>query len=147
MSIVFMSIVPTMAAFQLIGHVVPTNRHRLSVPSRWPVMLEAERDDVCLVDEPIVECAVRQQVDGPWADVWARYVLLRPGMTYGELKHATLQRNRLAPDKRIPGTYRTVFLSHLICFIAAIPVLLANDSVFPNLLSAAVSSRLSSGIP
>ena len=63
----------------------------------------------CLVDEPVVECFVRSEVvDGPWADQWARYVLLRPGMSYRELKVATLRRNQLDPSLRIPGTYRTL---------------------------------------
>ena len=38
----------------------------------------------------------------------------------GELKAATHQRNRLDPEHRIPGTYRTVVLTHAVCFAAAI---------------------------
>ena len=68
----------------------------------------------CLVDEPVVECYIRNEVvDGPWADQWARYVLLRPGMSYSELKAATLRRNQLDPSLRIPGTYRTLRSSNL----------------------------------
>ena len=100
----------------------------------------------CLVDEPAVECALRRQVDGPWADAWARYVLLRPGMSYSELKAATLKRNRLDPRERIPGTYRTLVLTHALCFIAAIPAVLTNDQVFPKLLGLAAISRASANI-
>ena len=81
-------------------------------------------DDACLVDEPEVECNLRKTVDGPWADAWAKYVLLRPGMSFSELKAATLQRNQLDPRMRIPGTARTIVLTHALCFIIAIPALL-----------------------
>lgn len=104
-------------------------------------------DEGCLLDEQTVECLVRKRIDGPWADSWARYVLLRPGMSYRELKAATLQRNRLDPKDRIPGTFRTVVLTHAICFLAAIPAVLRSDTVLPKLLEAAALSRVSSGIP
>ena len=95
----------------------------------------------CLVDEPVMECLVRKQVDGPWADAWARYVLLRPGMSFRELKAATLQRNKLDPKDRIPGTYRTVVLTHAVCFVAAIPAVLSSDAIFPRLVEMAAASR------
>jgi hypothetical protein len=100
----------------------------------------------CNVDEPELECNLRKQVEGPWADEWAKYVLLRPGMTFSELKAATRQRNNLDPKQRIPGTYRTVVLTHLVCFLAAIPAVLASDAVLPKLLEAAAVSRAASGI-
>jgi len=108
---------------------------------------ECENDGAeCLLDEPAAECFVRNQVDGPWADVWARYVLLRPGMSYTELKSATFQRNQLDPGKRIPGTFRTVVIAHAICFTAALPAVLTSDAVFPKLLEMATASRIASGI-
>lgn len=87
----------------------------------------------------------KKRDDGPWSDAWAKYVLLRPGMTYSELKAATLQRNKLSAKDRIPGTYRTVILTHAICFIAAIPALLTNEEVFPKLVEAAALSRVTAG--
>ena len=108
---------------------------------------EPEEGPECLLDEPVAECIVRSQLDGPWNDVWARYVLLRPGMSYTELKEATKTRNRLAPESRIPGTFRTVVLAHAICFLAALPAVLTSDTVFPKLLGVATASRVASGIP
>ena len=105
-------------------------------------MFAAEADDECRVDEPELECALRKKVDGPWSDAWARYVLLRPGMSYSELKAATLQRNNLRPEDRIPGTFRTVVIVHAICFLVAIPAILTNDSVFPKLVEAAALGRV-----
>ena len=105
-----------------------------------------ESDEHCFVDEPVVECFVRNQVDGPWADQWARYVLLRPGMSYTELKRATLQRNQLDPTSRIPGTYRTVVIAHLLCFAAALPAVITSPAVFPKVLVAATASRVAAGI-
>ena len=81
-----------------------------------------------------------------WADVWARYVLLRPGMSFGELKAKTLQRNRLDPKDRIPGTFRTIVITHAVCFFFAIPAILSNDAVFPYLLKAAATSRAATGL-
>lgn len=98
--------------------------------------------DECQLDEPIVECAIRRQFDGPWADTWARFVLLRPGMSYSKLKAATLKRNQLNPKDRIPGTFRTIVLTHAICFIAAIPAVLTSDAVFPKLIEAAALGRV-----
>ena len=105
-----------------------------------------ESDEHCLVDEPVVECFVRNQVDGPWADQWARYVLVRPGMSYTELKKATMQRNLLDPSRRIPGTYRTVVMAHLLCFAAALPAVITSPAVFPKVLVAATASRVAAGI-
>ena len=106
----------------------------------------AEEENECKVDEPAVECAIRRQIDGPWADAWARYVLLRPGMSFSELKAATRQRNMLKPEERIPGTYRTVVLTHLVCFLAAVPAVLKSDAVFPRLVEAAAVSRAAAGL-
>eukprot|EP00966_Prymnesium_polylepis_P148739 3436244-Prymnesium_polylepis.1 len=66
-------------------------------------------------------------------------------MTYSELKAATLQRNKLGAKDRIPGTYRTVVLTHAICFLAAIPALLTNEEVLPKLVEAAALSRVTAG--
>ena len=124
-------------------------RSRVPVPECFAEedLPEPEEGAECLTDEPVAECIVRSQLDGPWNDVWARYVLLRPGMSYSELKEATLRRNKLSPTDRIPGTYRTVVLAHAICFIAAIPAVLTSDEVFPKLLGVATASRVASGIP
>ena len=108
-------------------------------------MARADAEE-CNIDEAAAECALRRQIDGPWADVWAKYVLLRPGMSYSELKTATLKRNRLDPKERIPGTYRTVVLTHAACFMAAIPAVLTSDTVFPKLLGAAAVSRVNAGM-
>ena len=106
-----------------------------------------EDDQECQVDEPALECTLRNQVDGPWADTWAKYVLLRPGMSYQELKAATQKRNQLDPSERIPGTARTVVLTHAICFLCAIPAVLRSDAVLPKLVEAAAIGRASSGLP
>ena len=119
--------------------------HASAVPAahRAAAAVQALADaDSCELDEPALECAVRRQVDGPWADTWAKFVLLRPGMTYRELKKATQQRNRLDPAERIPGTYRTVFITHAICFLVAIPAVLTSDAVFPKLIEAAAVGRV-----
>tara|TARA_B110001452_G_scaffold65749_1_gene52593 strand:- start:484 stop:942 length:459 start_codon:yes stop_codon:yes gene_type:complete len=135
------ALLPVHAAFSL----VPRPRSRTGGEAKQGVRAAAaseEQLDGCALDEPKVECMVRQQVDGPWADVWAKYVLLRPGMRFGELKAATLKRNELDPSKRIPGTFRTVVLVHAVCFLAAIPMVLQNENVFPKLVNAAVGSLL-----
>ena len=93
----------------------------------------------------VAEARGDEQQVGPWADAWAKYVLLRPGMPYSELKEATLRRNRLSPEERIPGTFRTVFIVHAVCFLAAIPILVTNEAIFPRLLQWAVTSRAAAG--
>ena len=133
----------TAAAFNLPG--LPPRARKPTAPR--PIMTSSlESEEHCLVDEPTVECFVRNQVDGPWADVWAKYVLLRPGMSYTELKRATLQRNQLDPTRRIPGTYRTVVIAHILCFAAALPAVITSPAVFPKLLVAATPSRVAAGI-
>lgn len=132
------------AAFSLVG--TPPKRKPAASSTSSSIARNEPDGGECLLDEPMVECVVRSQVDGPWADVWARYVLLRPGMSYSELKKATMQRNELDPSKRIPGTYRTVVIAHALCFAAAIPALLTNEAVFPKLLGAAAVSRAAAGI-
>ena len=75
----------------------PTDSFFVGSTRRLAQIVARADDDSCLVEEPLVECAVRKQVDGLWADSWAKYVLLRPGMSFGELKAATLKRNQLDP--------------------------------------------------
>ena len=111
-----------------------------------PVVEAAVTADACLLDEPVLECNLRRTVDGPWAEAWTRYVLLRPGMSFRELKAATKKRNEFRLSERVPGTLRTVVLVHVICFAAALPAVLSSDAVFPKLLELAVASRLAAGI-
>ena len=180
LSLVLLSLLARASAFNLPGSPPPLNRKPAaaalscsSAPVEGPVAdseegAKSEEGAECLLDEPVAECYVRNQVDGPWADVWAKYVLLRPGMSYTELKHATLQRNQLEPGNRIPGTFRTVVIAHAICFLAALPAVLTSDAVrrtlhpafctcttrfalcapqvFPKLLGVATASRVASGI-
>ena len=113
-------------------------------------MADNAEDDAaleCRVDEPELECDIRRTVDGPWKDAWARFVLLRPGMSYSELKKATLQRNKLDWRERIPGTFRTIVITHAVCFIAAIPAVLRSDAILPRLVEAAAAGRVNSGLP
>mmetsp|Transcript_14558 Transcript_14558/g.29488 ORF Transcript_14558/g.29488 Transcript_14558/m.29488 type:complete len:163 (+) Transcript_14558:3-491(+) len=128
------------------SRIVPLSKVRGSAARSSSSAPLADADQHCLVDEHVAECFVRNQVDGPWADVWARYVLLRPGMSYSELKRATLQRNQLDPSRRIPGTYRTVVIAHALCFAAALPAVITSDAIFPKLLVAATASRVAAGI-
>lgn len=100
----------------------------------------------CLLDEPVLECKLRRTVDGPWSEAWTRYVLLRPGMSFRELKAATKKRNEFRLSERVPGTLRTVVLVHVICFAAALPAVLSSDAVFPKLLELAVAGRVAAGI-
>lgn len=129
------------AAFNLPGS-PQTNRKPAASTAQSNSALDSEH---CLLDEPVAECFVRNQVDGPWSDVWARYVLLRPGMNFSKLKRATLQRNQLDPTSRIPGTYRTIVMAHVLCFAAALPAVITSDAVFPKLLVAATASRVAAG--
>merc|ERR1712086_799431 len=77
---------------------------------------------------------------------WQRYVLIRPGMTFQELRARTQLQGASFKvpnlDARAPGTLRTIFLTHLICFPAAIPALLSNPQVLPKLIEIASLSRL-----
>ena len=73
-----------------------------------------------------------------WQELWARYVLIRPGMTFDELKDSTL--NPL--DKRTPGTVRTILLTSLLVSLAAIPYVLTNPAVLPRLIEIAALNRI-----
>ena len=83
-------------------------------------------------------------------DAWSRYVLIRPGMTFQELKRSSTSSLSLecvtdlecALDSRVPGTVRTVVLTHVLCFLVAIPALLTNEHVFPKLVELAAIARL-----
>jgi hypothetical protein len=55
-------------------------------------------------------------------------------MTYDELKVVTRDRSSYG---RTPGTNRTIFLTHLVCFIAAIPALAKNPAVLAKVLELA----------
>ena len=73
-----------------------------------------------------------------WQELWSRYVLIRPGMTFDELKDST--RNPL--DKRTPGTVRTILLTSLLVSLAAVPYVLTNPAVLPRLIEIAALNRV-----
>merc|ERR1711990_1179420 len=72
---------------------------------------------------------------------WARFVLLRPGMSQEELKtrtrRPTPRQYSLDPAERTPGTVRTILLSSFLVFLAALPALLANPVVLAKLIELA----------
>lgn len=70
-------------------------------------------------------------------EAWAKYVLLRPGMSYDELRESTLN-----PETRTPGTVRTIFLTSFLCILVAIPYVLTNPAVFPRLIELAALDRI-----
>lgn len=72
-----------------------------------------------------------------WEELWSRYVLIRPGMTFDELKDST--RNPL--EKRTPGTMRTILITSALISLAAIPYVLTNPAVLPRLIEIAALSR------
>ena len=86
------------------------------------------------------DAKVLAQVTAPnlVADAWSKYVLLRPGMTYEELKLSTLSP---LGDDRTPGTVRTILLSSILVFAASVPHLLASPWVLPKLIELAALSR------
>lgn len=76
-------------------------------------------------------------------DAWARYVLLRPGMGFDDLKNSTKLRTARtwSWQERTPGTARTLVLSVAFVSLFALPVLLANPAVLSVLLETAALSR------
>ena len=85
-----------------------------------------------------------EETGGSWlSDAWQKYVLIRPGMDFDELKNSTRLRTSKSWNwsERTPGTARTIVLSALIVTAIAIPVLLTNPLVLANLLEFAALSR------
>lgn len=76
-------------------------------------------------------------------DAWQRYVLIRPGMDFDELRDTTKLRTARAWswDDRTPGTGRTIFLTSAVVTLFAIPVLLTNPTVLSYLIEFAALSR------
>ena len=70
-------------------------------------------------------------------DAWSRFVLVRPGMTYKELKATTTG----AIAGRTPGTIRTVVLSSALVLLAAVPYIVQNPLVIGWLLELAALGR------
>ncbi|KAL3912382.1 MAG: hypothetical protein SGPRY_008355 [Prymnesium sp.] len=79
---------------------------------------------------------------------WARYVLCRPGMTFKELRSVTQRPSNeqfslsLDPTKRTPGTLRTLLVSSLFVFAAAVPALIQNPAVLVKLIELASLDRI-----
>ena len=75
------------------------------------------------------------------------HVLLRPGMTYDELKSSTRRtptkqfKPTLDKTKRTPGTVRTVLFSSLLVGAAALPALIQNPVVLAKLIELASLDR------
>ena len=104
----------------------------------------------------VAACALRSQPlamsstdsRGGLQEAWARYVLLRPGMTFDELKSTTLRQPTeqftptLDTSKRTPGTVRTVLFSSLLVFLAAVPALMQNPAVLVKLIELASLDRV-----
>ena len=73
----------------------------------------------------------------PLEDAWSTFVLVRPGMTYHELKATTT--GSLAG--RTPGTIRTVILTSALVLLAAVPYIVQNPLVIGWILELAVLGR------
>ena len=76
-------------------------------------------------------------------EAWSRYVLLRPGMDFDELRNSTKLRTAKAWswEDRTPGTARTVYFSVAVISLFALPVFLTNPAVITFLLETAALSR------
>ena len=70
-------------------------------------------------------------------NAWSNYVLVRPGMTYDELKATTTG----ALAGRTPGTLRTVVLTSLLVLLAAVPYIVQNPLFIGYVLELAALSR------
>merc|ERR1712166_1092503 len=70
-------------------------------------------------------------------NAWSNYVLVRPGMTYDELKATTTG----ALAGRTPGTLRTVVLTSLLALLAAVPYIVQNPLFIGYVLELAALSR------
>ena len=77
----------------------------------------------------------------PLETAWSTYVLVRPGMTFDELKATTT--GQLAG--RTPGTLRTVILTSCLVALAAVPYIVQNPVFIGYVLELAALSR--AGIP
>ena len=69
----------------------------------------------------------------------AKYVLLRPKMTFDELKRSTQTINFM--NGRTPGTIRTVLLSSVLLTLFAIPAIVTNPRVLVWLIELAALDR------
>ena len=88
---------------------------------------------------PVPAATAAHDSRSPLEKVWARYVLLRPEMSYDELKKTTQTIN--FRNGRTPGTNRTMFLSTFLLILAAIPVVFTNERVVYWLLELAALDR------
>ena len=70
---------------------------------------------------------------------WAKYVLLRPEMTFDEFKRSTQTIN--FKNGRTPGTTRTVLLSSFLLTLFAIPAIVTNPRVLVWLVELAALDR------
>lgn len=70
---------------------------------------------------------------------WAKYVLLRPDMTFDELKASTQTIN--FKNGRTPGTTRTVLISSVLLILFAIPAIVTNPRVLVWLVELAALDR------
>ena len=73
----------------------------------------------------------------PLEDAWSTYVLVRPGMTYEELRATSTG----ALKGRTPGTIRTVILTSALVLLAAVPYIVQNPLFFGWVLELAVLGR------
>lgn len=75
--------------------------------------------------------------------LWRRFVLLRPGMEWDDLKDSTKLRTsrEWSWDERTPGTARTLVITAFVVTLFAIPALLANPTSLAWLIEFAALSR------
>ena len=86
---------------------------------------------------PTPDSLTLDRTPSPLESAWSTYVLVRPGMTYDELKATTTG----ALAGRTPGTLRTVVLTSALVLLAAVPYIVQNPLFIGYVLELAALSR------
>merc|ERR1711865_545588 len=86
---------------------------------------------------PTPDSLTLDRTPSPLESAWSTYVLVRPGMTYDELKATTTG----ALAGRTPGTLRTVVMTSALALLAAVPYIVQNPLFIGYVLELAALSR------
>ena len=148
LSLCAVALLPAAASSFILAPPTPRRTSKLAPSSRPTPRAQApDSEDV----DPSVQAPDSEDVDpsvqapdseprllSPLEDAWQRFVLLRPGMTYDELKAST--------SYVTPGTYRTIIITSVLVLLAAVPYIV-QVTLTLNLIPILTLTRHPSPVP
>ena len=128
---------PTRLIACIVVALLPGTAYSYNLPPVSPRSASSSSSSKPSPRAPTPDSLTLDRTPSPLESAWSTYVLVRPGMTYDELKATTTG----ALAGRTPGTLRTVVMTSALVLLAAVPYIVQNPLFIGYVLELAALSR------